>query len=413
MWIWSFYAPSYDSLLKLKPYQELLKEIVARIDLKSGQKILDLGCGTGNLFYFLRSEAGFLPNVRMLGLDINRSMLKRAKTKFKKEEPLDFIRGNIEILPFKSNKFDAVIINNVLYVLADKAGLLKEINRLLKINGKIIISLPKPDGSPELVLKAHKYPQEPAEKWLNQNFFVWLWNVVRTFGPDIISVLKYIYIVGVCNKILKKQAQCVDLEVLSSLLKETGFDVLHQDLIYGRQNIFIVGRKRENSFTVKIAETQEELESVFRLRFETYTEELGSFKKETLAGGKEIDKYDQYSVHIIAKHGEVTIGTLRLIKDSPYGFLMEEAFELPKNIDRSRTVEHSRGIVKKEYRGAGLYSLLLEKAYEWQNMNGYTICCGAPNFDKLASILFQKGWQSIGPAREYHNIKVVPMIFYL
>jgi len=46
---WKRYFKVYDVLNLLIPYQELLNTICDELDIKPGEKILEAGCGTGNL----------------------------------------------------------------------------------------------------------------------------------------------------------------------------------------------------------------------------------------------------------------------------------------------------------------------------------------------------------------------------
>ncbi len=162
-----------------------------------------------------------------------------------------------------------------------------------------------------------------------------------------------------------------------------------------------------------LADTPELRTAMYRLRYETYTTELGSFKAGDLPEGIETDIYDGHSVHIVAIAESVVIGTLRLVKDSPLGFVMETLFPIPSDVDRSRAVEHSRGIVLPAWRDTGVYSIMLEFAYRWQRANGYTVCLGAPNTAKLSKILERLGWTAFGEPSEYHNTTCIPMLYRL
>lgn len=172
--------------------------------------------------------------------------------------------------------------------------------------------------------------------------------------------------------------------------------------------------REEMCITVGVANTEEELKEIARLRFEVYCYEMGSLDPADYPDKKEYDFYDQYSVYVFAKHNGSIIGVMRLIKDSPRGFLMEQRFILPKSLDRAKTVEHSRAIVRKEYRGRGIFKKLLEKAYEWQLEYGFTIVVGAAVEDTILPILLKCGYKTLAPCGIiYHNVSVMPVIYYL
>lgn len=168
-----------------------------------------------------------------------------------------------------------------------------------------------------------------------------------------------------------------------------------------------------NSIVICLAESEHQQEMMYRLRYETYTTEIKSFGEEEFPDGRERDKYDDHSIHIIACEGAAVIGTLRLVKDSDLGFVMETAFKLPASIERTRAVEHSRGIIRPAYRKRKIYPRMLEFAYAWQRENGFPICLGAPNMERLHGILLTMGWTAIGEPRYYHGITVIPMMHIL
>ena len=76
---WDIYAKLYDTLNLLEPYQRLHREVLDKLELKGGERILDAGCGTGN-FEKLLSQNGSL-NLKVEALDFSQAMLKRAKLK--------------------------------------------------------------------------------------------------------------------------------------------------------------------------------------------------------------------------------------------------------------------------------------------------------------------------------------------
>jgi predicted GNAT family N-acyltransferase len=168
-----------------------------------------------------------------------------------------------------------------------------------------------------------------------------------------------------------------------------------------------------NSLRTCIVTSDSLRRDIYRLRYEVYTKELGSFSDTDFSEKLESDVYDQYAIHIAVLSNETLAGTLRLVLDSPHGFVMEPEFTLPNWMDRNKVVEHSRGIIYAPFRGLGIYTLLLECAYQWQRENGKPICIGAPNTDKLAGILQEKGWLPFGEVTSYHGISVIPMYYAL
>lgn len=163
----------------------------------------------------------------------------------------------------------------------------------------------------------------------------------------------------------------------------------------------------------EVAKTSEDFKALYRLRYDAYCEVMRCLDPKLYPDKEERDKFDEFSIHIVARNdkGEI-VGTIRLIKDGPLGFLMEESFILPASLDRARTMEHSRSVVRPDWRGRGIHTLLTEAAYAWQRANSYHICIGAA-VKQVADSLLRKGWQPMGPPKIYHEAPATPIIFYL
>ena len=91
-------------------------------------KILDHGCGTGLLYKFSKCE-------NLIGVDNSKEMLEIAKAK-----GMDVRFGDIEKLPFDANRFDVVLSFTTLQNSKNPQIALREIRRVLKNNGSLILS---------------------------------------------------------------------------------------------------------------------------------------------------------------------------------------------------------------------------------------------------------------------------------
>jgi len=109
-----------------------------------GERILDVGCGTGFYSYYLKNK-GF----EVISLDIYNLLRFNA---------LEFVQGNAKFLPFKSKSFDAVVLFDVLEHIDDQFLVLSEIHRVCR--KRLILSVPNADDGflPEcnLTFKHHK-----------------------------------------------------------------------------------------------------------------------------------------------------------------------------------------------------------------------------------------------------------------
>lgn len=114
------------------------RRIIKAVEPKKGEKIIDLGCGTGYYLYLLSN----LPlNLSLTGFDYDQKALSEAKTMLA-DKKIKFIVGNIHKMPFKENSFDKVVSSEVLEHLENDNLALKETYRILKKGGSLVISVP-------------------------------------------------------------------------------------------------------------------------------------------------------------------------------------------------------------------------------------------------------------------------------
>lgn len=105
------------------------------MDLK-GARILDIGCGTGTILSLYKNLPQEKEN-KLYGIDISQRMIKIAK---EKNLDAEFVRANALTLPFKDESFNFVSMIGVLEYIKEKEILLKEICRILKRDGKVLLS---------------------------------------------------------------------------------------------------------------------------------------------------------------------------------------------------------------------------------------------------------------------------------
>jgi arsenite methyltransferase len=89
--------------------------------IKTGDHVLDLGSGAGNDCFVARSLTG--ETGRVTGLDFSDDMLARANKNVKRLgfTNVDFVKGDIEQMPFPDNQFDVIVSNCVLNLVPDKS----------------------------------------------------------------------------------------------------------------------------------------------------------------------------------------------------------------------------------------------------------------------------------------------------
>ncbi len=109
-------------------------------EISEGDTVIDLGSGAGNDAFVARSIVG--ENGKVLGLDFAGAMLTKAKTNAKNLgfENVEFVRGDIEEMPFEKNLADVIVSNCVLNLVPDKKKAFSEMYRVLKPGGHFCIS---------------------------------------------------------------------------------------------------------------------------------------------------------------------------------------------------------------------------------------------------------------------------------
>jgi ArsR family transcriptional regulator len=94
----------------------------------------DLGCGTGQM------SAALAPFVRrVIAVDTSAAMLQAAKKRLGAFDNIELRRGDLEALPIDDARLDAATMALVLHHLPDPAAVLKEVARVLKPGGRLML----------------------------------------------------------------------------------------------------------------------------------------------------------------------------------------------------------------------------------------------------------------------------------
>lgn len=108
--------------------------ILSHYQLKPGMKVLELGCGTGNMWH---DAARWLPDTASLILtDFSDGMLETARATVPLQPNISFRQVDIQQIPYEDDTFDVVIANMMLYHVPDLAKGLSEVARVLKPEGR-------------------------------------------------------------------------------------------------------------------------------------------------------------------------------------------------------------------------------------------------------------------------------------
>ena len=148
--VFSVIAKRYDmlnSILTLNIDRLWRRNAIKICDIKEGQKVLDLCCGTGQMINYECKAVG--KNTTVIGVDFSQEMLDVGNIRLNqslKNYKFKLIRDSILELPFEKNTFDCITIAFGLRNISDKSKALSEMYRVLKPGGRLVcLELSKPN----------------------------------------------------------------------------------------------------------------------------------------------------------------------------------------------------------------------------------------------------------------------------
>lgn len=115
---------------------------IERFKLEPGTIVADFGAGSGS--YTIASAKAVGKRGTVYAIDVQQELLSRIKNTANKEglENVETIWGDIETLGgsgLLDETVDSVIVSNILFLTGNKDGLVQEISRVLKQNGKVLV----------------------------------------------------------------------------------------------------------------------------------------------------------------------------------------------------------------------------------------------------------------------------------
>ena len=110
--------------LRLLVYPRISKHLVGQT--------LDVGCGVGD---FLEFRPG------SVGVDVNPLLVEHCRNRGLRVYPMPY-----DVLPFDGSSFDSLVLDNVLEHIAEPVLLIKEMKRVLRTNGVLVVGVPGEKG---------------------------------------------------------------------------------------------------------------------------------------------------------------------------------------------------------------------------------------------------------------------------
>ena len=138
--------------------------------LNAGEVVLDLGSGGGVDVLLSARRVG--PTGKVYGLDMTDEMLALANQNKQKTgvENVEFLKGEIELIPLPDSSVDVIISNCVINLSADKDRVLREAFRVLKAGGRFAVS--------DVVTRGELAPE------IRQSVLLWVGCVAGALGDD-------------------------------------------------------------------------------------------------------------------------------------------------------------------------------------------------------------------------------------
>lgn len=131
--------PFYDLMSRMAGIRTLHERAVERAGISSGQTVVDVGCGTGNLSFVVLARH---PDARVTGLDPDGDALRKAARKARRRSTsLTLVQGYADRIPAEDGSVDHVMSALALHHVDDegRVGFAKDALRVLRPGGRVTV----------------------------------------------------------------------------------------------------------------------------------------------------------------------------------------------------------------------------------------------------------------------------------
>ncbi|MEI4801822.1 class I SAM-dependent methyltransferase [Bacillus sp. NPDC077411] len=143
---------------------DLDQNVISHLQLTGTEKILDIGCATGEFLIALQQQGHQGP---LTGLDQSSTMIQEAKRNSKNtKKPIEWIVGNATKLPFPDHFYDWIVARHMLYHVTDVEKTVQGFRNIIRPNGSFLAttnsnnSLPRIEEMCNRMLLAFELPEK-------------------------------------------------------------------------------------------------------------------------------------------------------------------------------------------------------------------------------------------------------------
>jgi SAM-dependent methyltransferase len=130
-------AEAYEAAFVPAFFSQWAPVLCTAAAITAGQKVLDVGCGTGIV---ARTAADIVGAPNVVGVDINEAMLSVAR---RVRTDIDWRQGDAGALPLADQAFDAVLCQMALMFFPERAAALREMGRVAAAHGTVAVLVPR------------------------------------------------------------------------------------------------------------------------------------------------------------------------------------------------------------------------------------------------------------------------------
>ena len=136
-------AEMYERNMVPAIFEPFARDLLEFANLKAGDKVLDVACGTGIVARLAWAKVS--PSGRVVGSDLNSEMLEVARACCRQQAAdITWAECNVSDMSFPSNEFDVVLCQHGLQYFPDRRAALNEMHRVSRTDGRLIASVWRP-----------------------------------------------------------------------------------------------------------------------------------------------------------------------------------------------------------------------------------------------------------------------------